>query len=64
VAFWYFSLAGGSGLLLYAIHRGDPVFVVGQAFGLLVYGRNLHLIRARASAGRGKAREDRLAAPE
>ncbi len=43
--FWYFSLAGGAILLTYAIHRADPVFIIGQAGGLLVYSRNLILIR-------------------
>ncbi len=43
--FWYLSLAGGSVLLIYAIHRRDPVFIVGQATGLFVYSRNLWLIR-------------------
>ena len=43
VAFWYFSLLGGAALLIYAIHRRDPVFIFGQAAGLLVYARNLHL---------------------
>ena len=37
IAFWYFSIAGGATLLAYAIHRLDPVFIVGQAAGLLVY---------------------------
>lgn len=44
LAFWYFSIAGGALLLLYAIHRHDPVFIVGQAVGLLIYFRNLVLI--------------------
>lgn len=44
LAFWYFSLAGGVVLLAYAIHRTDPVFVVGQAAGVFIYLRNLHLI--------------------
>ena len=44
VAFWYFSLAGGATLLAYAIHREDPVFIVGQGAGLLVYSRNLYFI--------------------
>ena len=44
LAFWYFSLAGGATLLAYAIHRGDPVFIVGQAAGLFIYLRNLWLI--------------------
>ncbi len=43
-AFWYFSLAGGLTLLAYAIHRQDPVFIAGQAAGIVVYARNLALI--------------------
>jgi len=43
--FWHVSLAGGAALLAYALLRGDPVFIVGQGLGLLVYGRNLWLIR-------------------
>ena len=44
VAFWYFSLAGGVILLSYAIYREDPVFIVGQATGLLIYSRNLYFV--------------------
>ena len=47
IAFWYFSVAGGATLLAYAIHRLDPVFIVGQAAGLLVYARNLYFIKIR-----------------
>lgn len=43
-AFWYFSIGGGSILLLYAIVKADPVFIVGQGMGLLIYLRNIHLI--------------------
>ena len=53
IAFWYFSLAGGMTLLIYAIHRRDPVFITGQMLGLIVYTRNLLLIRReRRGAGR------------
>ena len=45
-AFWYFSLAGGVTLLAYAIHKQDPVFIAGQGLGLIVYLRNLYLIRS------------------
>src|ERR1700730_2609351 len=45
VSFWFFSIGGGSVLLIYAIHRGDPVFIMGQGAGLFVYLRNLYLIR-------------------
>jgi lipid-A-disaccharide synthase-like uncharacterized protein len=44
VAFWWLSLLGGGTLLLYAIHRRDPVFVAGQAMGFVVYVRNLMLL--------------------
>lgn len=44
VAFWYFSLAGGITLLTYAIHRKDPVFIVGQITGVFIYSRNLYFI--------------------
>ena len=43
VAFWYLSVAGGGLLLVYAIYRKDPVFILGQATGLVVYVRNLML---------------------
>lgn len=44
VQFWYLSLVGGAITTVYAIHRRDPVFIVGQASGLVVYIRNLMLI--------------------
>jgi lipid-A-disaccharide synthase-like uncharacterized protein len=44
VAFWFFSLGGGTLLLIYALYRRDPVFIAGQALGLLVYIRNLYFI--------------------
>lgn len=44
-AFWWLSLAGGGTLLAYAVWRGDPVFILGQGGGLIVYLRNLALIR-------------------
>ncbi|BAP55523.1 lipid A biosynthesis, N-terminal domain [Thioploca ingrica] len=45
IEFWYFSIAGATLLLVYAIHRLDPVFIVGQLTGVFVYLRNLHLIK-------------------
>lgn len=44
VAFWYLSIAGSLTLLSYAIHRLDPVFIVGQSFGCFIYIRNLYFI--------------------
>ena len=43
-AFWYFSIAGGLALLFYALYRRDPVFIVGQGAGLVVYARNVYFI--------------------
>jgi lipid-A-disaccharide synthase-like uncharacterized protein len=44
-AFWWLSLVGGALLLVYALARRDPVFVLGQTAGLVVYTRNLILVR-------------------
>lgn len=51
IAFWFFSLGGGVLLLIYALHRRDPVFIAGQAFGIFVYARNLYFeLRDRKAA--------------
>jgi len=44
-AFWHFSIIGSVGLLSYAIHQRDPVFILGQSMGFLIYFRNLMLLR-------------------
>jgi len=44
VGFWYLSAGGGLILTVYAIRSEDPVFILGQAAGLVVYLRNLWLI--------------------
>ncbi len=45
--FWWLSLVGGIVMLVYFLRRGDPVGVIGQLFGAVVYARNLVLIRRR-----------------
>lgn len=55
VAFWYFSLAGGMVLLAYAVFRRDPVFILGQAGGSLIYLRNLQLISREKKARQKEA---------
>jgi lipid-A-disaccharide synthase-like uncharacterized protein len=47
VAFWYFSIGGGLITLVYALHLGKVglPFLVAQVGGLIVYGRNLWLVR-------------------
>jgi len=44
VAFWLFSIGGGVTLFAYALHRRDPVFMIGEAIGTMIYLRNLYLI--------------------
>jgi lipid-A-disaccharide synthase-like uncharacterized protein len=58
IAFWWLSLLGGMSLLVYAVYRQDPVFIVGQGMGMVVYVRNLMLV------ARKKRRDsDRAACP-
>ncbi len=47
IAFWWLSLLGGFNLLAYAISKRDPVFIVGQSLGMVVYLRNLMLASRR-----------------
>lgn len=59
VVFWWLSLAGGLILLAYAAHRNDPVIVVGQSLGVVVYVRNLMLSgRAAQTEGRPESRAE------
>ena len=62
VAFWFFSIAGGTMLLVYSIVREDPVFIAGQSLGLLIYFRNIFLIfrekRDADSSNPGARKED------
>jgi lipid-A-disaccharide synthase-like uncharacterized protein len=49
MTFWWFSIGGGALLLAYALYRRDPVFILGQGFGVFVYVRNLQFVlRAKA----------------
>src|SRR5665213_3313698 len=50
-AFWVFSIGGGIMLLAYAIYRKDPVFIIGQAFGVFVYLRNLQFVLRNGGQG-------------
>jgi len=42
--FWFFSIGGGLTLFTYALHRLDPVFILGEGAGIFIYSRNLYLI--------------------
>ena len=54
LAFWWFSITGGTLLFIYALYRRDPVFIVGQGLGLGIYVRNIVLVM-RERAGRSGA---------
>ncbi len=43
-SFWTLSIGGGLLLLVYALYRRDPVFILGQGFGVLIYLRNLTFV--------------------
>lgn len=51
IYFWYFSIAGAIIILTYAIHIKDPVFTLGQGLALIIYFRNLALIKKEARKG-------------
>lgn len=44
ISFWWFSIGGAAVLLAYAIHRADPVFILGQSLGFFIYARNLWFV--------------------
>ncbi|SHG21877.1 Uncharacterized N-terminal domain of lipid-A-disaccharide synthase [Desulfacinum infernum DSM 9756] len=58
VAFWFLSLFGGALLFAYALWRRDPVFILGQGTGLIIYSRNLYLIYREKSRGDGNRGQD------
>lgn len=48
ISFWYLSLLGAAILLLYAIHRRDPIFTLAYLPNGFIYARNLYLTRRQA----------------
>lgn len=45
-SFWWLSVLGSLTLGLYFVRRGDPVGFIGQMFPVLIYARNLWMLRA------------------
>lgn len=45
LGFWLLSLAGSTLILIYAIFRADPVLFSGHIFGVLMYARNMVIMR-------------------
>ncbi|HMN42899.1 MAG TPA: lipid-A-disaccharide synthase N-terminal domain-containing protein [Phycisphaerales bacterium] len=54
-SFWWFSLFGGVTLFTYFIWRQDPVAIMGQASGIVIYVRNIRLLRKHARRARRDA---------
>jgi lipid-A-disaccharide synthase-like uncharacterized protein len=44
VGFWFLSIGGGLMTLVYGFARRDLVIIMGQAFSIFIYARNLVLI--------------------
>ena len=42
--FWYFSIFGGLLLLTYGLLRAEPIIILGQSMGVVIYARNLYFI--------------------
>lgn len=51
-SFWIFSLFGSILLLIYALYKKDPVFILGQAPNVLIYSRNIYLIKREKLGGK------------
>ena len=49
-AFWFLSLLGSFILLIYSIHREEPVFILGFSLNTFIYIRNIHLIYTNSKA--------------
>lgn len=59
-SFWWFSLIGGVLLFSYFVWRADPIGILGQASGIVIYSRNIRLLRkqARRAARDGEPASD------
>ena len=54
-SFWWFSLVGAITLFSYFVWRQDPVAMLGQAAGIVIYARNLRLIHKHKRGARRAA---------
>jgi lipid-A-disaccharide synthase-like uncharacterized protein len=51
IYFWYMSIVGSLLLFCYALHRKDPIFILGYSGGSIIYIRNLLLIHKEKQHG-------------
>ena len=59
ITFWLISLTGSAMIIAYAILRRDPVLILGQATGFIVYIRNIMI----AMKSKRNGQEEALPAP-
>lgn len=57
VAFWFFSIGGGTVTLIYGLYRKEPIIIMGQALSIIIYARNLMLINKQRRAAAARERE-------
>ena len=43
--FWVLSLVGSILILVYSIYRKDPILFIGHTFGIIIYSRNLMMLK-------------------
>lgn len=51
MAFWFFSIAGGSMTLIYGLVKREPVIIIGQLLSNIIYVRNIMLIWKNRDSG-------------
>ena len=54
IGFWFLSIGGGLMTLVYGFARRDIVIILGQAFSIFIYARNLMLIAKEKRRRRGE----------
>ena len=51
MAFWFFSMAGGTMTLIYGLVKREPVIIIGQLLSNIIYVRNIMLIWKNRASG-------------
>jgi lipid-A-disaccharide synthase-like uncharacterized protein len=51
MAFWFFSIGGGTMTLLYGLVKREPVIIIGQLLSNIIYIRNIMLIWKNHASG-------------
>jgi lipid-A-disaccharide synthase-like uncharacterized protein len=51
MAFWFFSVAGGTMTLVYGLVKREPVIIIGQLLSNIIYVRNIMLIWKNRASG-------------